>query len=37
VLVRGDKAVPYGTIVSLMTTLQGAGVPNVGLVSEPGQ
>lgn len=37
VLVRGDKAVPYGTIVSLMTTLQGAGVPNVGLISEPGQ
>ncbi len=37
VLVRGDKAVPYGTIVKLMTTLQGAGVPNVGLISEPGQ
>jgi len=37
VLVRGDKAVPYGTIVNLMTTLQGAGVPNVGLISEPGQ
>ncbi len=37
VLVRGDKAVPYGTIVTLMTTLQGAGVPNVGLISEPGQ
>lgn len=37
VLVRGDKAVSYGTIVSLMTTLQGAGVPNVGLISEPGQ
>lgn len=37
VLVRGDKAVSYGTIVKLMTTLQGAGVPNVGLISEPGQ
>ena len=37
VLVRGDKAVPYGTIVILMTTLQAAGVPNVGLISEPGQ
>lgn len=37
VLVRGDKAVPYGTIVNLMTRLQAAGVPNVGLISEPGQ
>ncbi len=37
VMVRGDKSVPYGTIVALMTTLQGAGVPNVGLISEPGQ
>jgi len=37
VLVRGDKAVSYGIIVNLMTTLQGAGVPNVGLISEPGQ
>lgn len=35
VLVRGDKAVPYGTIVNLMTVLQTAGVPNVGLISEP--
>jgi biopolymer transport protein TolR len=37
VLVRGDKAVPYGIIVNLMTRLQAAGVPNVGLISEPGQ
>ncbi|ETX11527.1 biopolymer transporter ExbD [Marinomonas ushuaiensis DSM 15871] len=35
VLVRGDKSVPYGDVIGLMVTLQGAGVPNVGLVTEP--
>ncbi|MGJ8524589.1 Biopolymer transport protein ExbD [Halomonadaceae bacterium LMG 33818] len=36
VMVRGDRAVPYGQIISLMATLQRSGVPNVGLVSQPG-
>ncbi|GAA0835750.1 MULTISPECIES: protein TolR [Marinomonas] len=35
VLVRGDKNVSYGAVVGLMVALQGAGVPNVGLVTEP--
>ena len=35
VLVRGDKNVSYGEVIGLMVTLQGAGVPNVGLVTEP--
>ncbi|WP_394179230.1 protein TolR [Marinomonas posidonica] len=35
VLVRGDKNVPYGDVVGLMVALQGAGAPNVGLVTEP--
>ena len=35
VLVRGDRVVPYGEIVALMSTLQTAGVANVGLISEP--
>ncbi|WOD07309.1 protein TolR [Marinomonas sp. GJ51-6] len=35
VLVRGDKNVPYGDVVGLMVALQAAGVPNVGLVTEP--
>lgn len=35
VLVRGDKTVNYGTVIQLMTVLQKAGVPSVGLVSEP--
>ncbi|WP_104204222.1 protein TolR [Billgrantia saliphila] len=35
VMVRGDRFVPYGEIVSLMSTLQVAGVGNVGLISEP--
>jgi len=35
VLVWGDKDVPYGSIVELMGELQVAGVPDVGLVTEP--
>ncbi|MDA7688032.1 protein TolR [Pseudomonadales bacterium] len=34
VLVWGDKNIPYGEVVSLMTSLQGAGAPAVGLVTE---
>lgn len=34
VLVWGDQAVPYGDVVTLMTTLQAAGAPSVGLVTE---
>ncbi len=37
VMVRGDRNVAYGDIVVLMSTLQGAGVANVGLLSEPPQ
>lgn len=35
VLVRGDTNVSYGQVVGLMVALQGAGAPNVGLVTEP--
>ena len=35
VLVWGDKSVPYGQVVSMMTALQSAGAPSVGLVTEP--
>lgn len=35
VLINGDRQVPYGKVVELMGTLQGAGVPNVGLITEP--
>ncbi|MBJ7549460.1 protein TolR [Marinomonas ostreistagni] len=35
ILVRGDRNVPYGEVVGLMVALQGAGAPNVGLVTEP--
>ena len=35
VLVRGDRNVAYGQVVALMSTLQSAGVENVGLISEP--
>ncbi|APX93098.1 protein TolR [Halomonas sp. 1513] len=35
VMVRGDRNVTYGQVVTLMSTLQVAGVTNVGLISEP--
>ncbi|MBT8138426.1 MAG: protein TolR [Gammaproteobacteria bacterium] len=34
VLVWGDKKIPYGEVVSLMSALQGAGAASVGLVTE---
>ena len=34
VLVGGDQAVPYGRVVELMSLLQGAGVPSVGMITE---
>lgn len=35
VLVWGDASVDYGVVVSLMSALQQAGAPAVGLVTEP--
>lgn len=35
VLVWGDAKVDYGTVVTLMSELQNAGAPSVGLVTEP--
>ncbi len=35
VMVWGDRNVPYGEVVVLMTALQDAGAPSVGLVTEP--
>lgn len=35
VLVWGDKNIPYGEVVGVMTLLQKAGAPSVGLVTEP--
>jgi biopolymer transport protein TolR len=34
VFVWGDQNVPYGQVVTLMTALQAAGAPSVGLVTE---
>ena len=34
VMVWGDSAVPYGDVVVLMSELQEAGAPSVGLVTE---
>ncbi len=35
VMVNGDARVPYGSVVELMALLQAAGVPGVGLMTEP--
>ncbi|HEX7047009.1 MAG TPA: protein TolR [Gammaproteobacteria bacterium] len=35
VMVKGDEAVDYGSVVRAMTLLQQAGAPSVGLVTEP--
>ncbi len=37
VMVWGDRNVPYGKVVILMSALQEAGAPTVGLVTEPPQ
>ena len=34
VMVWGDARMPYGEVVSLMSELQAAGAPSVGLVTE---
>ena len=35
VIVRGDRNVPYGQVVSTMALLQQAGAPKVGLMTDP--
>jgi len=35
ILIRGDRAVSYGRVVEIMAFLQGAGVRNVGMITEP--
>ena len=35
VYVKGDQNVAYGRVVELMAILQGAGVPSVGMITEP--
>ena len=35
VLIKGDRSVNYGSVVELMAGLQGAGVNDVGLITDP--
>jgi biopolymer transport protein TolR len=35
VMVRGDRHVPYGDVITAMTLLQAAGAESVGLITEP--
>jgi biopolymer transport protein TolR len=37
VLIRGDKKVDYGRVVTLMAALKNAGVPSVGLMTSPAE
>lgn len=37
VMIRGDKQVPYGTVITAMVALQAAGVPSIGLMTEAAQ
>jgi biopolymer transport protein TolR len=34
-MVEGDKAVAYDAVVQAMVLLQQAGVPSIGLVTDP--
>ncbi|RJY19021.1 protein TolR [Parashewanella spongiae] len=34
VVIKGDKNIPYDRVIQLMATLQAAGVPSVGLMTE---
>ena len=35
VLINGDANVPYGQVIQLMAGIQGSGISNVGLITEP--
>ena len=35
VYIRGDQAVDYGKVVTVMAALKNAGVPKVGLMTSP--
>jgi biopolymer transport protein TolR len=35
VLLKGDKSVPYGTVVEVMAVLRAAGIADLGMVTEP--
>jgi biopolymer transport protein TolR len=35
VYLRGDEGVPYGTVTQVLAIMRGAGVGDVGLVTEP--
>ena len=35
VYVEADEVIPYGTVMRLMSTLEGAGAPSVRLITQP--
>ncbi|RME02667.1 MAG: protein TolR [Deltaproteobacteria bacterium] len=32
---KGDREVPYGRIIEVMSTLKGAGIQKIGMITEP--
>jgi len=35
VYLRADRNIPYGIVAQVMAAIQGAGVTNLGMVTEP--
>lgn len=35
VFLRGDKGVPYGTVMEVMSQIRGAGIEKLGLITDP--
>ncbi|PZN71531.1 MAG: protein TolR [Candidatus Methylumidiphilus alinenensis] len=35
VLIRGDKSAEYGKVITVMASLKRAGIPSVGLMTQP--
>ena len=35
VYLKADKGVPYGTVVQVMAEIKGAGVEQLGMITEP--
>jgi len=37
IFIQADKGIPYGTVASVMSQAQAAGIVRIGLVTEPGE
>jgi biopolymer transport protein TolR len=37
IFIQADKGIPYGTVATVMSQAQAAGIVRIGLVTEPGE